>query len=113
MRLVILAAMVIAMPASAAPPPPGAAQAPASRPVEPVRIELPQCRIRFNVVPADLPAPPPVRRLGELPPGDTVLAVYREVEGCPEPVIVRYGDGRPARDERSATPAPAVEPSER
>ena len=30
------------------------------------------------------------RKLTELPPGNLQLAVHREVDGCPVPVIVRY-----------------------
>ena len=39
-------------------------------------------------------------RLGELPPAQLVLTVFREVDGCSEPVIVRhgYGLGAPATD---------------
>lgn len=33
------------------------------------------------------------RKLGELPPGDLHLTVVREVEGCPEPTVVRQGYG--------------------
>jgi len=41
-----------------------------------------------------LPGPPPsVRRLDELPPANLQLAVHREIDGCIEPVIVRYGVG--------------------
>jgi hypothetical protein len=32
-------------------------------------------------------------RLGELPPGQLVLTVYREVQGCHEPVVVRRNYG--------------------
>jgi len=32
-------------------------------------------------------------RLGELPPGNLELTVMQEVDGCQEPVIVRYGVG--------------------
>ena len=45
-------------------------------------------------------------RLGELPPAQLMLTVYREVDGCSEPVIVRHGYGLgapPARD-RDAVP---------
>jgi len=38
-------------------------------------------------------------RLGELPPGDLILGVVRQVEGCQEPVIVRQGYGAAARTE--------------
>jgi hypothetical protein len=34
-----------------------------------------------------------VRILGELPPGTLVLAVVRDVGGCIEPAVVRYGYG--------------------
>ena len=33
------------------------------------------------------------RKLGELPPGNLVLTVWRNVDGCSAPVIVRYGIG--------------------
>ena len=34
---------------------------------------------------------PRSNKLGELPPGNMVLTVVREVDGCAAPVIVRYG----------------------
>lgn len=37
--------------------------------------------------------PPPARRLDQLPPGNLELTVQREVDGCIEPVIIRYGVG--------------------
>ncbi len=33
------------------------------------------------------------QKLGELPPGDLSLAVVREVNGCPQPTVVRQGYG--------------------
>lgn len=40
--------------------------------------------------------PPPVQRLDRLPPGNLELAVQRQVDGCIEPTILRYGvDLRP------------------
>lgn len=39
-------------------------------------------------------------RLGDLPPGDLMLAVVREVDGCQEPVIVRQGYGAIAAPEK-------------
>lgn len=40
--------------------------------------------------------PPPVQRLDRLPPGNLELTVQREMDGCIEPTIVRYGvDLRP------------------
>jgi hypothetical protein len=38
-------------------------------------------------------APPPSQRLDRLPPGDLHLTVERQVDGCREPVIVRYNIG--------------------
>ena len=100
MRLLILAA-ALAAPSSvssapAAPEP--AVSAPAAVPVPITGRSTANCR-RPDVIPADAPAAPDAKRLGELPPGDLILTVYREVDGCMEPVIVRYGDGR--------APAPA------
>lgn len=34
-----------------------------------------------------------VRRLGEMPPAAHVLTVYRAVDGCPTPVVLRRGIG--------------------
>ena len=36
------------------------------------------------------------RKLGELPPGKLYLSVDRNVAGCRQPVIVRYGIGAAA-----------------
>lgn len=41
-----------------------------------------------------------VRNLGTLPPGDLLLAVVRDVDGCIEPAVVGYGYGDMARDSR-------------
>ena len=50
------------------------------------------------------PDRPVTRNLGELPPGNLQFAVVRNVGGCVEPVIVRYGlGGEPSR--QGATPA--------
>jgi hypothetical protein len=40
------------------------------------------------------PIKPRPEKLGELPAGNVVLTVVREVGGCHTPVIVRYGTGR-------------------
>jgi hypothetical protein len=37
------------------------------------------------------------RKLGELPPGRLYLSVDRQVDGCRQPVIVRYGIGAATR----------------
>jgi hypothetical protein len=69
-----------------------------------------ECR-RPDVTLADAPRRPEARRLGELPDGDLLLGVYREVDGCMEPVIVRFGEGRgPAAEARpeARMPAPRV-----
>jgi len=47
------------------------------------------------------------KNLGELPPGNLQLAVMRSVDGCVEPVIVRYGfGGEPAAEKPRAAPRP-------
>jgi hypothetical protein len=86
MRLLILPFILAALPASAEPP-----AGPAPRPTGDT------CK-RADLHHAEAPKRAESRKLGKLPPGDTLLAVYNQVEGCMEPVIVRYGDGR--------TPAP-------
>ena len=48
-------------------------------------------------------APVRPRTLGELPPGSLELAVYRQIDGCQTPVIVRQNIGAvsgPARPRR-------------
>ena len=82
MRLLILPPVLLALPASAAP-----------NAAAPTRPTTDTCR-RPDVQQAQSPERAGSRKLGELPPGDTLLAVYNQVEGCMEPVIVRYGDGR-------------------
>jgi hypothetical protein len=37
------------------------------------------------------------KRLGDLPPAQHYLAVYRAIDKCPAPVIVRYGIGNRQR----------------
>ncbi len=54
------------------------------------RLECPDQPILHN---ASGTADARARRLGDLPPANHVLTVYREVERCPVPVIVRYGIG--------------------
>jgi len=98
MRLLVLALAAAAGPSAGAQPvaipgepAPALPRAGSTLPLAPI------CDERMRVIPADTPPAPEARRLGELPPGDTILAVYRESEdGCVRPVIVRYGDGRPA-----------------
>jgi hypothetical protein len=80
MRLLILPLILAALPASAAPSSGLGAGADTCK--------------RADLHHADTPQRAVSRKLGELPPGDTLLAVYNHVEGCMKPVIVRYGDGR-------------------
>jgi hypothetical protein len=50
-----------------------------------------------------------MKRLDELPPANLMLAVVREVDGCNEPVVVRYGYGagfEAPRTPQAATPRP-------
>jgi hypothetical protein len=49
------------------------------------------------VHPADSAVKPGSKRLGELPPGQLVLTVYRLENGCPKPVIVRQNIGAQPR----------------
>jgi hypothetical protein len=35
------------------------------------------------------------RKLGEMPPADQIKTVYRSKDGCPDPLVVRYGVGAP------------------
>lgn len=105
MRYVILAA--IAGCAAAA-----ASAAPVAGPAGPPRFDVTdtaeRCRTRPDVIPAGTLEPPAPHRLVDQPPGDTILAVYREVDGCPVPVIVRYGDGR-GPDPTAPTARPRVQ----
>ena len=39
-------------------------------------------------------APLRAQKLGELPPASHYLAVYRQIENCPVPALVRTGIGR-------------------
>ena len=87
MPLLILPLILAALPAAAAPP---AAET---------------CK-RPDIHQAETPKRAESRKLGELPPGDTLLAVYNQVEGCMEPVIVRYGDGRASAPARPEPPRP-------
>ena len=95
MRLLILPLILTALPASAAQTIEHSRAAP---PAESPRPLSDACE-RADLHQAEMPKRAESRKLGELPTGDTLLAVYDQVEGCLEPRIVRYGDGR--------APAPA------
>ena len=43
---------------------------------------------------------PRASKLAELPPGDLLLTVVREEDGCQKPVIVRYGIGANSAPQR-------------
>jgi hypothetical protein len=47
-------------------------------------------------------------RLGDLPPGDLHLALLREVDGCPEPVIVGYNFGQQDADPPASKRVPVT-----
>jgi hypothetical protein len=94
MRLLILPLILTALPAAAAPKGDAAVQPVQSMPGN-------TCK-RADLHLADTPKRAESRKLGELPPGDLILSVYNHVDGCMEPVIVRYGDGR--------APAPLAQP---
>ena len=36
-------------------------------------------------------------KLGDMPPATQVLGVYNEVDGCPQPIVVRDSVGMPAK----------------
>ena len=49
---------------------------------------------------ADLGRAGKFSKLGDLPPGDLILGVVRQVDGCQEPVVVRQGYGAMAQPRR-------------
>jgi hypothetical protein len=97
MRLLILPLILTALPASAAPK-----EEPAVQFDDPIARPSSDACKRPDLDQAETPKPARSQKLGELPPGDLILSVYNQVDGCMEPVIVRYGDGR--------APAPAGQP---
>ena len=97
MRILILAALA-AVPSASMPAPTAAAPAAPAFEVQPLRQS--DCA-RRDLRPAGTDMGAEMKRLDELPPGDLVLAVYNEVDGCMEPVIVSHGVPRP-----QAAPAP-------
>ena len=82
MRLLLLAATAaIATPSAAAPArPPPATKAPAT--AECQRTTSYQAVLRSNSVTP--------RKLTELPPANMYAAVYRRINGCEVPLVVRY-----------------------
>jgi len=101
MRVLLLPLLLAALPAAAAPRDSVRVEVGRS-PAGPIgRLRQDSCK-RPDVHQAEAPKAAESRKLGELPPGDLILTVYREVDGCIDPLIVRYGDGR--------APAPATPP---
>ena len=56
-----------------------------------------ECRRADMQIAARGVSPPPPARLDRLPAGNLELAVQREVDGCIEPTIIRYGVDLPPR----------------
>ena len=79
MRMLILAAALIAPTAAAA------------------DYKAPAKHCRDALHPADAPGRSAPKKLGELPPGQLVLTVYRQENGCPKPLIVRQNIGAQPR----------------
>ena len=100
MRLLIPVAL-IAAPAASAPPAPGA---------PPPAAWKAECPDFPRVVPADGSGKAQPKKLAELPPGDLILGVYRQENGCPRPVIVRHGYGSVEVPAAPRSPAPAEAP---
>lgn len=93
MRLPLLLTFALAAPAFAAEP----AKAPESPAVETVRPNRPECLRDFGVERLDDKSKTPVvRRLVDLPPANHERTVLRSIDGCPAPVIVRFGVDAPA-----------------
>jgi hypothetical protein len=87
MRLLILSAAIVLPASSAAAPPPHA-----NKPQVTASAANPACT-SANARLANSPPKPEMKRLDELPSANLSLAVMREVGGCNEPVVVRYGYG--------------------
>jgi hypothetical protein len=101
MRLLLLPLLLTALPAAAAPQD-TSPKAKAVTSSDPVVLQIGDTCKRPDVHAAEAPKPAESRKLSELPPGDLILSVFNHVDGCMEPVIVRYGEGR--------GPAPAAPP---
>ncbi|HEY0028987.1 MAG TPA: hypothetical protein VGC35_14065 [Allosphingosinicella sp.] len=103
MRLLFLPLLLTALPAAAAPRD-TSPEAKAVTSSDPVARQIGDTCKRPDVHAAEAPKAAESRKLGELPPGDLILSVFNHVDGCMEPVIVRYGNGR--------APAPATPPEQ-
>ena len=94
--------------ATTEPPQPPAGAKPQSVPFQSVRAGLgakQDCPGNPEVRMGDSASEAEFSRLGELPPGALSLAVVREVDGCAQPVVVRYGYGAVrSKDDESAPP---------
>lgn len=92
-RLIVLPLLAGAASVGAAPPdrtPPRAADS-ALATAGATTVPANDCQTFRHASPSGAPAES--RKLGELPPGDLVLTVYRTENGCPAPLIVRKGIG--------------------
>ena len=78
------------------------AAAPAAAPAPPTAVKAigptqPICPTDLQVRPLKQGESARPERLGELPPGELIYAVWRSVDGCAKPVIVREERQRPGR----------------
>ena len=96
-HLVLLSVFLILGGASAASAAPAVVQSPSAKTAPSIE----PCQ-RAGVILAKPREAPRANNLAELPPGDLLLAVVRQENGCQKPVIVRYGIG--------SNPAPAPRP---
>jgi hypothetical protein len=83
MRLLVISALLL-LPVAAAAEPPKVAGPPVFKPLPAKK----QCA--SNVHRADVIGKVEGKRLGELPPGMLYFTVWRNVNGCPDPLIARY-----------------------
>ena len=98
-RSALLGAILISS-AIAAEPAPGAPPASGLAPGARNRVTGELCEPARSV-PAARGEAPSAKKLGKLPPGNVVLTVVREMDGCAAPVVVRQGfSGSGAPSER-------------
>ena len=88
MRLLTLALLVLPL---------GVASAEAQRVVEPA--VKASCRGGPVVAAETGPATGVIRKMGDLPPAAQIQTVWRQVDGCPTPVVLRDGIGANARSD--------------
>ncbi len=86
MRIVTLTVLLLS------PFPALATAAEPSPPSPPVKAKI-DCRTGPSVAVAPAMSRGVMQRLGDLPPATQIQTVYREVAGCPTPVVLRDGIG--------------------